>query len=287
MKRHRIAALLLIIPLLLLAFGAGGCNQLRTWTRAAIGAPSAEQIERSDATIAAAEEAIEAAQAQAAKLDAERAAADRQAEQNAKRADELRAVMRELSQRMAEATGDAFEALRQTYDQYSARLGAVQNQRDEYEALAAELGADLQSLDIDLQRQTIKLDNARARRAALDDETAAAMANAGRAATEAGQAAQALGLPGGGAAGETAGNLIQWGLSVILGGGALGGTYMARKRGKERDDAARQRDDLVEVVQVNERHDMIVHDEQRKANARASLAPAARQTLAMAKAGAL
>ena len=264
--------------------GCGPAGPLNKLMRSLIGAPSVEEISAAEQRLGDAERDVQELDGQLGLANAHIRQAKAAADAAIGRKDEIRRLYADMAAQLGSLQGAAADAMIQALGQLQQQLRLADEDRDEGLAVAAEYQAILASILGAQDTASRTVADARAQLAGFQDATARAVEGAVGGVRLAADAAAALGVPGANLVGE---QLVGWtrtGLELLLGGGAVTGAVMTRRRKRERDGERERRMNLTRIVKAVDEFNLITSDEALRTLAEKWAGPAAHREMKLARA---
>lgn len=264
-------------------FAASGCEQVKS----ALGYPTEKEISAARQQLSEAEAKVSTAESALTTLQREVDKAVLAQQTAEERKTQIRQLYAQAAQQLSTLQGAAADAMMAAMSGLQAQLAAAGDEAKAAAAMVAHMQgkiADMQAVAAKSREDVQKLNDS------LDvmaDRAAASLNTAGGFVQTASGTIEAMGVPGAGAVG----GLIHTAMTIGLGGGA-GAAYLAqRRRRRELDEVASERDDLKHttdmlsnVITTNERLGLIKDDDELKAQARSQLGEEAVKLLRTIKA---
>lgn len=274
--------------------GLGGCAVAEDAARWIVGAPTRSEIESAKKQALSQEEAIEEMRTHLQRAEQRIADAERMRKSVEDRKGQLRTLYGAMAQQASTLEGPAADALIASMDTIRIQLRMADEAASKAEEISAGYRSRLAELEGEQKRAERLLEDALVQLEAYDAETAEAVERAVGGAERIGAIVQEFGLPGARQATEQVTGLARFGLEGLLGAGAAGSVWYARRRKKqeerERQRTQRERERrllLTRIVQVNEEFGLIKDDKQLRDAAKNVAGPDAVRELKLARATAV
>lgn len=260
-----------------------GCVALRDVVAGLIGAPTSTQIAGEMERLGAAENLVRGLERDLRTAEKAASEQDQLAAQAEDQKTTIRSLYASMAQQLANAEGPAADAMLGTLEDLQRQLRLVGQQKDRLAEVAAGYRAQADTIAGSIEEADQIIGDAEANLLGFADQQEAAIAGVMGAVGLAGDAANALGVPGGKAAVDTFGNIVTTGLSLLLGTSTIGAGVLARRRRKQRDVATGRRLNLVRAVQATDKFELIKDDEEARLGAKEFAGRAAHRELKLAR----
>lgn len=241
------------------AMALPGCDTLRDWTAAAIGAPTSTEIKAASEKLVEAEDRVEELQIAREEADELAAANETKAADVAARKEELRQLWARMAADAENLSGAAADAMMRTMDGLRQQMEQLEDARGRYVDVAAAYGRQASKLGSAVAGAVRDIDDAEAQLMGFEDQKRAAIAGVLSFVDVAADGAASLGVPAARETGSKVREGLAAGLSLLFGGTTVGAGILARRRKKEAEDQEEERVRLARVVNAVEKFDLLAN----------------------------
>ncbi|MEE9609509.1 MAG: hypothetical protein V3U03_17365 [Myxococcota bacterium] len=278
--RSTILALALVCVLCVLC---AGCVMLQDAIASMIGAPTSKDVAAEQERLVAADKEVRTLEGDLRRAEKLAGKHDQGVQIAQEKKLQIRQLYAQMAQQLGQAEGPGADVMLGTLENLQRQLRTAGDQGDRLAAIAAGYRAQADTIAGAIGEAEEIIFDAEANLLGFADQQEAAIAGVMGTVGLAGEAAAALGVPGGKAAVAMFGGIVQGGLNVLLGGGAIAGATVARRRRKQRDEESGRRRNLARAVQASDKFGLIVEDEKLRAGAKDWGGPAAHLELKRAR----